>query len=86
MSDDLTDKKAELDKNLHDLLKLVNELEPSQSVKFYENLIATVNADLEKIEHPTENCFTCGNPLDPWEKERCGPCKIADERIPEEED
>ena len=42
MSDDLTDKKAELEKNLHDLLKLVNELEPSQSVKFYENLMKIV--------------------------------------------
>ena len=72
--------------NLQDLLKLVNELEPSQSVKFYENLVSTIKADLEKIEHSINNCATCGNPLDPWEKERCGPCKIADERIPEEED
>ena len=86
MSEDLTAKKAELEHNLQDLMKLVNELEPSQSIKFYENLIATVKADLEKIEHPIEHCSTCGNPLDPWEKGRCGPCKIADERIPEEED
>ncbi len=86
MSDDLIIKKEELANNLQDLMKLVNKLEPSQSVKFYENLIATLKADLEKIEHPTENCITCGNPLDPWEKERCGPCKIADERIPEERD
>lgn len=86
MSDDLTIKKEKLESNLQDLLKLVNELELSQSVKFYENLIASVKTDLEKIDHPIENCATCGNPLDPWEKQRCGPCKIADERIPEEED
>ncbi|NIM25130.1 MAG: hypothetical protein GTN35_04770 [Nitrososphaeria archaeon] len=86
MSDDLIIKKEELANNLQDLMKLVNKLEPSQSIKFYENLISTLKADLEKIEHPTENCSTCGSPLDPWEKDRCGPCKIADEKIPEERD
>ena len=86
MSDDLTIKKTTLENNLQDLMKLVNDLEPSQSVEIYENLVATVKTDLEKVEHPHEKCKTCGNLLDPWEKERCGPCKISDERIPEEED
>ena len=33
-----------------------------------------------------EKCKTCGQPLEKWEKEVCGPCKIADERIAEEFD
>ena len=31
-----------------------------------------------------EKCKTCGEPLEKWEKEICGPCKIADERYEEE--
>ncbi|MDX1440833.1 MAG: hypothetical protein R3237_00045 [Nitrosopumilaceae archaeon] len=86
MSEDLIVKKETMKKNLEDLINSVNQLEPSQSIKVYQNLLATVREELEKIEHPTENCISCGSPLESWEKERCGPCKIADERVPEEED
>ena len=86
MTEDIEQKKESLKENLEKLLKFVNELETSQSIKIYENLIATLKTEIEKTETPTQKCKSCGTSLDPWEKERCGPCKIADERIPEEED
>lgn len=86
MSDELKEKNKTLKKRLDDLLKLVNNLEDSQSIQIYENLVDMAKSDLEKIEHTTEKCSSCGNTLDPWEKEICGPCKISDERIPEEEE
>lgn len=86
MSDELTEKNKTLKKTLEDLLKIVNNLEDSKSIPIYENLVATTKSELEKTEHSTEKCNSCGNTLDPWEKEICGPCKISDERIPEEEE
>ena len=86
MPDDTEQKKEVLEENLNKLLKFVNKLETSQSIKIYENLIATLKTDIEKTETPIQTCKSCGTSLDPWEKGICGPCKIADERIPEEEE
>ena len=85
MSDDIEQKKEILEENLNKLLKFVKEVETSQSIKIYENLIAILKTDIENIKNSTLTCKSCGTSLDPWEKGICGPCKIADERIPEEE-
>lgn len=85
MTNDTEQKKEILEENLNKLLKFVKELETSQSIKIYKNLIAILKADIENIKNSTPTCKSCGTSLDPWEKGICGPCKIADERIPEEE-
>lgn len=86
MTDDLEQKQKILEENLHKLLKFVNELDSSQSIKIYQNLITTLKTDIEKIENPNQKCSSCGSLLDPWEKGVCGPCKISDNKIPEEEE
>lgn len=85
MSDDIEQKKN-LEENLYNLLKFVKELEPSQGIKIYENLIAILKTDIEKTKSETQTCKSCDTSLDPWEKEICGPCKISDKKIPEEEE
>lgn len=85
MTNDIKQKKEILEKDLDELIKFVSKLESSQSIKIYENLIATLKTEIENTENLKQKCSSCGASLDPWEKGRCGPCKIADERIPEEE-
>ena len=86
MSDDIEQKKEILEENLYKLLKFVKELESSQGIKIYENLIPILTTNIENIKNSTPTCKSCGTTLDPWEKGLCGPCKISDKRIPEEEE
>ena len=87
MSEDLNTKKENLKKNIENSIELIDEkFDSSQSIKIYDNLSKTIKEEFEKLSQPTNNCKSCGEALDPWEKEICGPCKIADERYSEEED
>ncbi len=87
MSDDLNARKEDLKKNIKNLVQLIDEkFDTSQSIRIYDNLTRTIKEEFEKLSQPKTNCKSCGEPLDPWEKEICGPCKIADDRYSEEED
>ncbi len=87
MSDDIKVKNANLEQEFLQLLKSVKEkTEPTDSVKIYEHLIFQIKEDLEKIAQPKQKCKSCGEILDAWEKDICGPCKIADDKYEEEED
>ena len=86
MSEDLSAKKEELKKNIKNLMQLIEEkYDSSHSIRIYDNLARTIKEELEKLSQPTKNCKSCGEPLDTWEKEICGPCKITDDRYSEEE-
>lgn len=45
-----------------------------------------VNLEIEKMMQSKDNCNACGVPLEHWEKEICGPCKIKDPRFKDETD
>ena len=45
-----------------------------------------INLEVEKVLQSRENCNSCGEPLEHWEKEICGPCKIKDPRFKDEVD
>ena len=87
MSEDIKIKKENLQKNIEDLFKLIEEkFDEPQKGKIYENLTTSIREEFEKLNQPIQKCSSCGILLDPWEKGICGPCKIADERYEEEED
>jgi len=48
-----------------------------------ENKIET---ELENAEQFKQKCSSCGEHLEAWEQEICGPCKIKDPRFEEELD
>ena len=78
-------KKKTLEDNIAKLLETIkNDIEPLKAIEIYENLIITIKADIEKSERPTKKCNSCGASLKDWEKDICGPCKIKDDRYPEE--
>ena len=87
MSEDLNAKKEGLRKNIENLMQLIDEkFDSPQSIRIYDNLSRTIKEEFEKLSQPKTHCKSCGELLDPWEKEICGPCKIADDRYSEEED
>ena len=87
MTENFKTKKEELTQNIENLLKLIEErYDSSQSNQIYQNLIAIINEESKKLEQPKQKCKSCGEPLETWEKEICGPCKIADSRYQEDED
>ncbi len=74
-----------LEDKIAKLLETIKEdIEPVKTIKIYENLITAIKADIEKNEHSTKICNSCGDILKDWEKGICGPCKIKDGRYPEE--
>ena len=78
-------KKKTLEKKLEKLLATIrNDIEPLEAIKIYENLIITIGDSIEKNENSSRTCNSCGESLKEWEKEICGPCKIKDDRYPEE--
>ena len=87
MPGDLNAKKEVLKQNIENLMQLIDKkFDSSQSVRIYDNLSKIIKEEFEKLNQPANNCKSCGEPLDTWEKEICGPCKIADDRYSEEED
>lgn len=87
MSEDVSIKKETIKNDLENLIQLIEDkFDSTQSIKIYENLAAVIKKEFEKLSQPIKNCKSCGESLDPWEKEICGPCKIADNRYEEEED
>jgi hypothetical protein len=87
MNDDLKIKKVNLEHELAQLLESVKDkTEHIETIKIYEHLITQIKEDLETFGQPKQKCKSCGGLLDPWERNICGPCKIADERYEEEED
>ncbi len=87
MSEDISIKKETTKKDLENLIQLIEEkFDSTQSIKIYGNLSTLIKKELENLSQPIKNCKSCGESLDPWEKEICGPCKIADNRYEEEED
>ncbi|MDH3736436.1 MAG: hypothetical protein OEQ94_05360 [Nitrosopumilus sp.] len=45
-----------------------------------------IETELENAEQLKQKCGSCGEPLEIWEREICGPCKIKDPRFEEELD
>ena len=45
-----------------------------------------IETELENAEQLKQKCSSCGEPLETWEREICGPCKIKDPRFEEELD
>ena len=45
-----------------------------------------IETELENAEQLKQKCGSCGEPLETWEREICGPCKIKDPRFEEELD
>ena len=87
MSDDLKIRKETLEHNLSKLLKFIkDETEPNGAIEIYEQLITIIKADLTKINSLKQNCSSCGEPLEAWEKNMCGSCRVADPKYVEEED
>ena len=79
MSDDLKIRQENLEYNLTKLLESVKDkVEPSGAIKIYEQLITIIKADLAKNNPSNQKCGSCGEPLDAWEKNVCGSCKVAD--------
>ncbi len=74
-----------LEANIAKLLETIKEdIDPINAIKIYENLITTIKTEIEKNKHPTKTCSSCGDSLKDWEKNICGPCKIKDDKYPEE--
>jgi uncharacterized paraquat-inducible protein A len=87
MSEDLKIKKANLEHELSQLLESVKDKpDHIETIKIYEHLIAQIKEDIKTFGQSKQKCKSCGEILDPWERDICGPCKIADERYEEEED
>jgi hypothetical protein len=87
MSDDLRIKKERLENNLTSLLELIkNKIEPLKAIEIYENLIPIIKTEIKRTDPLKQKCSSCGEPLDDWEKEVCGPCKVADPKYGAEND
>jgi transcription initiation factor IIE alpha subunit len=87
MSEDLKIRKETLEHSLFKLLKFIkDETEQKDAIEIYEQLITIIKADLTKFNSLNQNCSSCGEPLEAWEKKVCGSCKVADPKYVEEED
>ena len=90
-----------IEKELHDKtvkflidLKNSSNVEDSDYQKILEILCDKIlQQDLEKINseivlstESKQKCSSCGEPLEDWEKELCGPCKINDPRFKDVEE
>ena len=65
----------------------VNESEYRQilamlcDVVLHEEDVEKIHTTIENFEKSNQKCSSCGIPLDTWEKDICGPCKINDVRF-----
>ena len=48
--------------------------------------VEKISLQIEKKLESKQKCSSCGEPLESWEKEICGPCKIKDSRFEDELD
>ena len=48
--------------------------------------VEKINSQIEKKLESKQKCNSCGEILESWEKEICGPCKIKDSRFEDELD
>ena len=68
------------------LLSLDKKPNSADTIKTYEKLISILKIELDTSEQSNKKCSSCGELLDSWEHEICGPCKIKDDRYQEELD
>jgi hypothetical protein len=87
MGDDLRIKKERLENDLTSLLELIKDkIEPLKAIEIYENLIPIIKTEIQKTDQLKQKCSSCGEPLDDWEKDVCGSCKVADPKYEDEDD
>ena len=85
MEDNLDDERKILKNTLNELLfSLDKKPHSADTIKTYEKIISIVKIELNANEQNTKKCSSCGDLLDSWEHDICGPCKIKDDRYQEE--
>ena len=87
MENNLDEEREILKNTLKELLLSLDKKPHSvEIIKTYEKLISILKIELDTSEQSNKKCLSCGELLDSWEHEICGPCKIKDDRYQEELD
>ena len=82
----------DLDKEQEILKKTLNELlisldkkpQSTDTIKIYQKIISVMKIELDVSDQSNKKCLSCGELLDSWEHDICGPCKIKDDNYQEE--
>ena len=82
------DEEREILKNvLNDLLSsLDKKSQSSDTIKIYQKIISVLKIELDTSQQSEKKCSSCGELLDSWEHDMCGPCKIKNDSYQEELD
>ena len=87
MENNVDEEKEILKNTLNELLLSLDKKPHSTDIiKTYEKLISILKIKLDTSEQSNKKCSSCGELLDSWERDMCGPCKIKDDRYQEELD
>ena len=87
MENNLDEEKEILKNTLNKLLlSLDKKPHSTDTIKIYKKLISILKIKLNTSEQSNKKCSSCGELLDSWERDMCGPCKIKDDRYQEELD
>ena len=85
-----------IEKDLHDkTMKYLIDLKNNSNVeeqdyqkileilceKIIQQDVKKIKSEIELATQSKQKCSSCGEPLEDWEKELCGPCKINDPRF-----